>query len=178
MAASTLRSRAPLLSTISPLSPSTTTTTTDHPSSSSSSSDTSDDEVFYGTYPKTFTPAPYTMREILAAIPAHCFERSALRSFSYVVADFAMLGAIAYAASFIDTSFGDAGTVVRGRAGLALKWAAWSAYWIVAGWNFTGIWICGQWARSFTCRKARVCRVGPGADSSTWCVVGLTDCSA
>lgn len=81
------------------------------------------------------------VKDLLGAIPAHCYERNGWRSFSYVVMDFIMIGSIMYAASFIDPNFGAKGSVLAGAPGVAAKWALWTAYWTMAGWNFTGIWI-------------------------------------
>lgn len=109
----------------------------------SDSGNSSDEElVTYGQFP-TFTPPNLTIKEILNAIPAHCFERSALRSSAYVVGDFAMIAALMYAASFIEPALGFKGEVVDGVQGAVAKWAAWSLYWVFAGFVYTGVWICG-----------------------------------
>lgn len=97
----------------------------------------------------TFTPPQFTIKELLGCIPAHCFERSAAKSFSYVFADLLMIGTIMYAASYIDPAFGKNGAVLNGWTGFAAKWATWNAYWLMCGWNFTGIWII---AHECTCR--------------------------
>lgn len=101
------------------------------------SSDTSEDPLDDSNL-LPFTPPSFTIKDLLGAIPAHCFERSALKSSSYVVADFIMIGTIMYAATFIDPAFGAKGSVLQGPAGIAAKWALWAAYWTMAGWNFTG----------------------------------------
>lgn len=96
-----------------------------------------------------FTPPSYTQKDLFNAIPAHCWDRSALRSFSYVFADLIMIAANVYAASFIDPAFGFEGkTVLNGWAGVAAKWALWGVYWTTCGWNFVGIWILGTWPGS------------------------------
>ncbi|GAA5951233.1 hypothetical protein JCM21900_004383 [Sporobolomyces salmonicolor] len=94
-------------------------------------------------YPPFVVPN-FTIKEILGAIPSHCFERSALRSSVYVVADFAMVAALGYAASFIEPALGFNGEQLNGWAGFAAKWAAWGLYWMVQGWVMTGIWILGH----------------------------------
>ncbi|SCZ91642.1 BZ3500_MvSof-1268-A1-R1_Chr5-1g07576 [Microbotryum saponariae] len=116
----------------------------DDAASTTSSSDS--DDLTYGDFPP-FTPPQFTVKDVLGAIPAHCFERSALRSSTYVVADFSMLAVLFYAATHIDILFGSNGTQLQGAAGVVAKWAAWSVYWVLAGWVMTGIWIIGQ----FTC---------------------------
>ncbi|GAA5843375.1 hypothetical protein JCM5353_008791 [Sporobolomyces roseus] len=86
----------------------------------------------------------YTIKEVLGAIPAECFERSALISSAYVARDFAFVIALGYAASFIEPALGYKGETLNGWAGFAAKWAAWAAYWTVQGWVMTGIWILGH----------------------------------
>ncbi|QRV77288.1 Fatty acid desaturase [Ceratobasidium sp. AG-Ba] len=54
------------------------------------------------TVPEKFIVPELTVKDLLSVIPAHCFERSALRSFSYVAMDFGLLGVFYYtAATFI-----------------------------------------------------------------------------
>ncbi|GAA5843661.1 hypothetical protein JCM11251_006399 [Rhodosporidiobolus azoricus] len=87
----------------------------------------------------------FSIKEILGAIPAHCFERSALRSSTYVVGDFLMIAALGYAAWHIDPNFNfNNGSILNGWSGFAAKWALWSLYWLVQGWVFTGVWILGH----------------------------------
>ncbi|GAA6003524.1 hypothetical protein JCM10207_000374 [Rhodosporidiobolus poonsookiae] len=94
-------------------------------------------------YP-AFEVPQFTIKEILGAIPSHCFERSALRSSTYVVADFAMIAALGYAASFIDPAFSfEGGSVLSGWEGFAAKWALWSVYWVAQGFVATGVWVIG-----------------------------------
>ena len=75
------------------------------------------------------------------AIPKHCFERSALRSGSYLVGDLLMLAAFAYLASFIDGIFGKNGSVLDGFVGQSARVAAWAVYCFCAGSVGTGVWI-------------------------------------
>mgnify|MGYP007100406080 CR=1 FL=1 len=94
-------------------------------------------------YPPFVVPN-LTIKEVLGAIPAKCFERSALRSSTYVVGDFLMVAALGYAAYHIDPAFSyTGGKHLDGWAGFAAKWAAWSLYWTLQGWVMTGIWILG-----------------------------------
>ncbi|SCV72313.1 BQ2448_3850 [Microbotryum intermedium] len=124
----------------------------DDAASTTSSSDS--DDLTYGDFPP-FTPPQFTVKDVLGAIPAHCFERSALRSSTYVVADYAMLAALFYAATHIDVLFDSNGTQLQGAVGVVAKWAAWSVYWVLSGWVMTGIWIiaheCGH--QSFSTSK-------------------------
>ena len=61
---------------------------------------------------------PFTLGELRKAIPPHCFERSALRSFQTVVADVAMLAALHVI-----------GQVVDARAPFWLACLAWPLIW-------------------------------------------------
>ncbi|KAJ3696597.1 hypothetical protein LUZ61_000302 [Rhynchospora tenuis] len=86
-------------------------------------------------------PPPFTLGQIKKAIPPHCFNRSVLRSFSYVVHDLIISSAFLY---------------------FALKWiptlpdpfhyAAWPLYWVAQGCVLTGVWViaheCGHHAFS------------------------------
>ena len=45
----------------------------------------------------------YTVKQLLDAIPAHCFHRSALRSSLYIVQDVAAIGALVYGLYHIDS---------------------------------------------------------------------------
>lgn len=82
--------------------------------------------------------------QILAAIPKHCFERNAWHAGAYAVWDFIMLGALGYGMYSLEPFVGSNGSYLSGLQGSIAKWAAWSAYWTVTGWIFTGIWICGH----------------------------------
>jgi omega-6 fatty acid desaturase (delta-12 desaturase) len=88
------------------------------------------------------------IKELLGAIPQHCYERSALRSGSYIVMDFAFIGACVYAATFINGLFGRDGSLVDGVAGQLARYAAWALYAFAAGLPGTGVWViaheCGH----------------------------------
>ncbi|KAM0749815.1 delta-12-fatty acid desaturase [Meredithblackwellia eburnea MCA 4105] len=113
----------------------------DDDSQSSSSSNIYDD---YEQSLKPFTPPTFTIKDLLGAIPAHCYERSALKSFSYVFGDFTMLAIFYYLATFIDPSFGKNGNILAGTQGILAKWSLWTLYWAFAGWVGTGVWILGH----------------------------------
>lgn len=85
---------------------------------------------------------PYSPTHVAGAIPKHCFERSALRSFSYLFADFAMLAVIVYAGTWIDPSFNAKnGAVLDGFAGSVARVVAWALYAFCAGSVGTGVWV-------------------------------------
>lgn len=87
-------------------------------------------------------PAPFTFGDIKKAIPRHCFQRSAVKSFMHLSVDLAMVAAMAYGASFID------GSELAGWQ----KFLAWSTYWFWQGAVGTGVWViaheCGHQAFS------------------------------
>ena len=82
-----------------------------------------------------------TTAEIHAAIPRHLFQRSAIKSFSYVIRDVAAAYALYRFALLIDPSvlalsvhFNLGSTLTS-----AMRWGAWSFYWcwqgvVLAGW--------------------------------------------
>lgn len=109
-----------------------------------SDADSSEDDDMYYTDLPPFTPPTFTVKDLLGAIPPECFERSALKSMQYVVQDFTMIATLMYAASHIEPAFGSNGQVLNGWTGFAAKWALWSVYWILAGFNYTGVWIIGE----------------------------------
>ena len=56
-------------------------------------------------FPKARAPTakpPFGVKELRAAIPPHCFERSLLRSSAYLIADLVAVTALYYASTFID----------------------------------------------------------------------------
>ncbi|KAF3032466.1 linoleoyl-CoA desaturase activity protein [Didymella heteroderae] len=83
------------------------------------------------------TPVP-DVKTLKDAIPAHCFERSMLRSFSYVVRDLIIVSALFYSA--VQLSQLDAP--------LYITVPLWALYSFVQGCFFTGLWIlahdCGH----------------------------------
>jgi len=103
----------------------------------------------------TFTPPNFTIKELLDVIPKHCFERSALRSFSYVAMDLVFITALATFAYNISTYVGANGSLLDGNAGIVAKWAAWAFYWKYQGLVMTGVWViaheCGH--QSFSTSK-------------------------
>ncbi|PKU69147.1 omega-6 fatty acid desaturase, endoplasmic reticulum isozyme 2 [Dendrobium catenatum] len=84
---------------------------------------------------------PFTLSQIKKAIPPHCFERSALRSFSYVVQDLLIAGGLFYLAVTVFPTLPS-----------PFHFIAWPAYWFAQGCVLTGVWViaheCGHHAFS------------------------------
>ncbi|KAJ3283692.1 Delta(12)-fatty-acid desaturase [Blyttiomyces sp. JEL0837] len=94
-------------------------------------------------YAKEWVAPPFTLKEVRDSIPAECFERNTLKSFSYVFYDLIMVVALFLAATYID------GLAVSGW----IKWGVlWPAYWLAQGVVCTGLWViaheCGHQAFS------------------------------
>ncbi|KAJ1975319.1 hypothetical protein H4R33_006674 [Dimargaris cristalligena] len=81
----------------------------------------------------TFQPPNISIKELRDAVPAHCFERSALRSSLYVAHDLFFVALFGYLATFIDTSLP-----------ISLRLLAWPLYWVAQGIVSTGIWVIGH----------------------------------
>ena len=94
------------------------------------------------TYGNVFEAPDFTIKDILSAIPAHCYERRTAESLYYVARDATLMVALGYVAnSYIPLlPYG------------ALRFAAWSAYCIAQGLLGTGLWVlaheCGHLAFS------------------------------
>ncbi|CAO3591527.1 unnamed protein product [Absidia cylindrospora] len=74
----------------------------------------------------------FTIEE-MDAIPAHCFRRDTFRSFTYVFHDVAIILALGYAATFIDT-----------LSSTPARLALWPLYWVAQGIVGTGVWVIGH----------------------------------
>jgi omega-6 fatty acid desaturase (delta-12 desaturase) len=98
-------------------------------------------KTYFDTYGREFNLPDFSIKEIYEAIPAHCFERSTIRSLSYVVRDLFLVACAGYAATYIHT-----------LPYLSLRVAAWLTYAVVQGCFGTGLWIlaheCGHSAFS------------------------------
>ncbi|KAG0578485.1 hypothetical protein KC19_4G026400 [Ceratodon purpureus] len=69
---------------------------------------------------------PFTLGQIRAAIPKHCWERSMARSFSYVVTDVIIVISLAVVAAFVDS------------------WYLWPVYWFAQGTMFWAFFVLGH----------------------------------
>ncbi|CEH17591.1 delta-12 fatty acid desaturase [Ceraceosorus bombacis] len=105
---------------------------------------------------KQFKVPNLTIKDLLSAIPAHCFERSAWKSSMYVLADFILVGLLATAVTLVKPAVAQLDLasspltpyISAEKQASALTWAGWSAYWVLQGMVFTGIWViaheCGH----------------------------------
>ncbi|CAO1620919.1 unnamed protein product [Jaminaea pallidilutea] len=99
-----------------------------------------------------FEVPQHTIKDLLSAIPKHCFQRSALKFSSYVVRDFVLVAALGYAASWINPTVASIDfksspltPYVSGAVQAAtLKWSAWAMYWFWQGLVMTGLWVCAH----------------------------------
>lgn len=94
-----------------------------------------------------------TIKDLLGAIPAHCFKRNGWRSSLYVFADFAALAAIYKTTTFLDARIHP--EVIQLPYPIlygAAKFALWSLYSFWTGLVATGLWViaheCGHQAFS------------------------------
>ncbi|KAK4706632.1 hypothetical protein R3W88_033802 [Solanum pinnatisectum] len=84
---------------------------------------------------------PFTMGDVKKAIPPHCFKRSVLHSFSFVLYDLV----VAFLLYYVATNYFH-------LLPYNLSYVAWPLYWICQGCNLTGVWViaheCGHHAFS------------------------------
>lgn len=92
--------------------------------------------------PRPTVDPPFTLKELKAAIPAHCFERSTLKSFSYVALDLSVAWFLFFCTGYFSHPY------LPSFAGYIL----WPIYWICQGCVCTGIWVlaheCGHYSFS------------------------------
>jgi len=81
--------------------------------------------------------APFTIKEIRDAIPAHCFERSVLMSSAYVVADFAMISGLLYVAHYFNN-------YISPNTSWIVAIIFWNLLWFAQGAVMTGVWVIGH----------------------------------
>nr|BAF45335.1 fatty acid desaturase [Coprinopsis cinerea] len=97
--------------------------------------------VDQGVYPVPDIP----IKDLLAAIPAHCFKRSAWRGATYVFWDLFVIGCAYKAASYLDTLINPATLELpHPYAYTALRVVVWALYTFIAGLFATGIWVIGH----------------------------------
>lgn len=96
------------------------------------------------TYGNPFTPPDFTIKDIRDAIPKHCFERSALKGYAYILRDVACLTATFYLFHNFVTPENVPST--------PLRFVLWGIYTVLQGLFATGLWViaheCGHGAFS------------------------------
>ncbi|RDA91112.1 hypothetical protein CP533_6684 [Ophiocordyceps camponoti-saundersi (nom. inval.)] len=96
------------------------------------------------TYGNTFTPPDFTIKDIRDAIPKHCFDRSALTGYSYILRDLACLATTFVLFHNLVTPQFIPSTPVRT--------VLWALYTVLQGLFGTGLWViaheCGHGAFS------------------------------
>mgnify|MGYP004504993685 CR=1 FL=1 len=96
------------------------------------------------TYGNEFQIPDYTIGQLRAAIPKHCFERSAIRSLSYVARDITQLAVVFY----LFHNYVTPETVPS----MPVRAVLWTLYTFVQGLSGTGLWVmaheCGHQAFS------------------------------
>ncbi|KAJ8325371.1 hypothetical protein QVD99_006121 [Batrachochytrium dendrobatidis] len=84
----------------------------------------------------SWTPPPFTLKDIRNAIPGHCFKRNTMRSIGYVVHDAILLAVLFFAATYIPLL------------PVVLQIVSWPLYWLAQGSVGFGVWIlaheCGH----------------------------------
>ncbi|KAJ3339945.1 hypothetical protein HDU93_007608 [Gonapodya sp. JEL0774] len=78
------------------------------------------------------------------AIPAHCFQRSVVTSFSYVVHDLALAAALWYFAYNVLDGGSFSGTdswMIKNGVPLIARWVVWGIFQFVLGCVLTGVWV-------------------------------------
>ncbi|KAG8985335.1 hypothetical protein FRB95_004150 [Tulasnella sp. JGI-2019a] len=100
-----------------------------------------------------FVVPDLTVKDLLSAIPAHCFDRSFFRSSLYVFWDFALIGTFAYLATTYIPQINPTNVALPHPALYKVaRFVAWAAYAFATGLPATGIWViaheCGHQAFS------------------------------
>ncbi|KAJ1982211.1 hypothetical protein H4R35_000382 [Dimargaris xerosporica] len=82
---------------------------------------------------KGYQPPSFAIKELRDAVPAHCFQRSTLTSSLYLAHDLALIVALGYLATYIDSTLS-----------APLRYLAWPLYWVCQGIVGTGAWVIGH----------------------------------
>lgn len=101
-------------------------------------------EQWYGrlvdTHGNNFLVPDFTIKQIRSAIPAHCFERSALRGFAYIARDIMLLASIFYLFHHY--------VIPNNITSSVFRFVFWAIYGFVHGLFATGFWViaheCGH----------------------------------
>ncbi|KAG6811249.1 hypothetical protein H0H92_008367 [Tricholoma furcatifolium] len=93
-----------------------------------------------------YTPMPWSLKEIRAAIPSQYFVRDTRRGLLYFARD-VLMAAVAWSlATAIDPYFKQSATkeLLTPIGAEVARWATWGVYWWFQGLIFTGIWVIGH----------------------------------
>jgi len=81
--------------------------------------------------------APFTIKELRDAIPAHCFDRSLLKSSAYLVVDLILISAFLFVGHYFNN-------YISQNTSWIVAFAFWSLLWFAQGAVMTGVWIIGH----------------------------------
>jgi omega-6 fatty acid desaturase (delta-12 desaturase) len=94
---------------------------------------------------ETYVVPDISIKELLAAIPSHCFKRSALRSSVYLLWDFFVIGCLYKATCYLDMLITPEFISLPHPALYTFaSFALWSLYGFWAGLFATGVWVIGH----------------------------------
>jgi omega-6 fatty acid desaturase (delta-12 desaturase) len=137
----------PTTATASPLDsprPSASSTSLSSLSSVDGAAEKSDLGVLLDTYGQPFEVPDFTIKDIRDAIPAHCFKRSALRGYGYIIRDIICLSTTFY----VFHNYVTPETIPS----MPVRAALWGLYTVLQGFFGTGLWViaheCGHGAFS------------------------------
>lgn len=89
--------------------------------------------------------APFSVKDLRDAIPAHCFERNLLMSSAYLLGDLVAVACLFFVAYYYNNNYANQVSWIVGA-------IFWNCYWFVQGAVMTGIWViaheCGHQAFS------------------------------
>ncbi|KAG6167137.1 Oleate hydroxylase fah12 [Claviceps purpurea] len=88
------------------------------------------------TYGNAFTPPDFSIKDIRAAIPKHCYERSTIKSYAYVLRDLLCLSTTFYLFHNFVTP--------ENIPSNPLRFVLWSIYTVLQGLFATGLWVIGH----------------------------------
>jgi len=84
---------------------------------------------------------PFSVGDIRARIPAHCFTKPLTKSFGYLFADLIIVATLYAATSYIPLLSND---LLGNVAGPIARHVLWIAYWLAQGAVMTGLWVIGH----------------------------------
>lgn len=72
------------------------------------------------------TPPPFTIADLRAVIPKHCWEKNTWRSLSYLVRDVVVVRGLGLGAAYVNS------------------WFLWPLYWVLQGTMFRALFVIGH----------------------------------